>query len=112
MGVIGGTLGYQLLRTISKTGDSTALDGSAYVSKSKLDVLLGDGFGREINDRVVVDFGCGSGSESVEMARLGAKRVIGIDIQERFLAEARERAREAGVMDRCTFATFADARLV
>lgn len=108
MGVIGGTLGYELLRRIGKSGDSTGLNGRAYADRSKLDILLGSGVGREIRDRVVIDFGCGPGAESVEMARRGAKRVIGIDIQERFLAQARELASEAGVLDRCTFATFAE----
>lgn len=105
MGVIGGTLGYELLRAIGKNGGSSPLNAAVYAGKSKLDILFGNQLWREIDGKVVVDFGCGVGAEAVELAERGAKRVLGIDIQERFLAEARERARDAGVLDRCTFAT-------
>ena len=103
MGVIGGTLGYGLLRALSKEAP-TALDGSAYSQKSKLETLLGREFWREIRGKVVIDFGCGTGHEAIEMARRGAGEVIGIDIQEHFLAEARQHAAAAGVSDRCIFA--------
>ncbi|MCA1593303.1 MAG: methyltransferase domain-containing protein [Acidobacteria bacterium] len=108
MGLIGGTLGYSLLRKIGKVGETGDVDGSVYVDKSKLETLLGNDFWRDIEDKVVIDFGCGSGSESVEMAQRGARKVVGIDIQERFLSAARERARQSGVGDRCTFATKTD----
>lgn len=110
MGIIGGSLGYRLLKMIGKGGETGYMDGSAYANKSKLEALLGPDFWREIKDKVVVDFGCGSGSDSVEMAQRGARKVIGIDIQERFLAAARERAKRFGVSDRCAFATKADGR--
>jgi SAM-dependent methyltransferase len=103
VGVIGGTLGYGLLRTISK-GPSTALDGSAYKSKSKVEALLGRSVWREIAGKTVIDFGCGTGHEAIEMAGRGARRVIGVDIQEHFLDEARQHAAAAGLADRCTFA--------
>lgn len=102
MGVIGGTLGYGLLRALSREAP-TALDGSAYAQKSKLETLLGQGLWREINGKVVIDFGCGTGHEAVEMASRGAGQVIGIDIQEHFLAEARRHAAAAGVTGCCTF---------
>jgi ubiquinone/menaquinone biosynthesis C-methylase UbiE len=110
MGVIGGTLGYELLRTLRKGGDATALDGRAYEGRSKLQMLLGQDFWQRIDGKVVLDFGCGTGAESVEMAQRGAQRVIGLDIQERFLVAARERAKEAGVSERCTFVTATDER--
>ncbi|HST22979.1 MAG TPA: class I SAM-dependent methyltransferase [Blastocatellia bacterium] len=110
MGLIGGTLGYSLLRKISKDGKTGYMDGSVYVNKSKLETLLGNDFWHDIRDKVVIDFGCGTGADSVEMAERGARSVIGIDIQERFLAVAREQARQAGVSDRCTFATRTDER--
>lgn len=108
MGIIGGTLGYRLLKKISQDGETGYMDGSVYVDKSKLEILLGPDFWPEIQDKVVVDFGCGSGAESVEMAQRGARKVIGVDIQERLLNEARERAERAKVSDRCTFATRTD----
>ena len=98
MALIGGTLGYRLLRAIRPTGD-TELDGSAYTNTSKLDVLLGDPFWEEVRDRTVIDFGCGTGSESIEMAQKGAARVIGLDIRDTVLEQARSNARRQGAGD-------------
>jgi SAM-dependent methyltransferase len=108
MGLIGGTLGYKLLKKICKDGNPIYLDGSAYANKSKLETLLGKNFWHDIENKVVIDFGCGTGAESVEMAQRGARKVIGLDVQERLLSLARERARQAGVNERCTFATNAN----
>ena len=84
MGFIGGKLGYRLLKAVSDDGETGYMDGSAYHNKSKLATLLGDGhLGRNPNDKVVVDFGCGTGAESVEMAEHGAKKVIGVEIQQK-----------------------------
>lgn len=106
MGIIGGRLGYELLRRIAPGGvGTTRMDGSAYAGKSKLEVLLGTDFWGRIQGRTVLDFGCGTGTDAVEMAQRGARHVIGLDVQERFLAVARERAERAGVSDRCEFVT-------
>jgi SAM-dependent methyltransferase len=80
------------------------MDGAAYTGKSKLRVLL-PGIEAEIRDKVVLDFGCGPGAEAKEMALLGAKRVIGLDISEKWLSLAREQAANAGVAARCDFVT-------
>jgi SAM-dependent methyltransferase len=109
MGLVGGELGYRLLKLISAAGEG-ACAGSSYAGRSKLDVLLGDRFWEDIQGRTVIDFGCGSGAESIEMARRGAAHVIGIDIRESLLAEARENASRAGVEARCTFVREARAR--
>ena len=94
----------QILKRISP-GGATGCDGSAYIGKSKLAVLMGDHFFAEIAGKVVVDFGCGDGADTVEMALKGAKRVIGIDIREDVLQAAEQRAFQAGVQDICTFTT-------
>ena len=105
MGVIGGTLGYKLLKSLSADGETGYCDGSAYTGRSKLEVLLGSGIWRNLEGKVVIDFGCGSGVEAVEIAERGARRVIGLDKQQRLLNQARQRALKAGVADRCLFAT-------
>lgn len=103
-GVIGGWIGYRLVRWFAGSPPRTeACAGQAYVGQSKLAVLLGPSVWDELRGRTVLDFGCGYGTESVEMARRGAARVIGLDIQEDKLAAARERAAAAGVADRCEF---------
>ncbi|MGE0705964.1 MAG: class I SAM-dependent methyltransferase [Vicinamibacterales bacterium] len=68
-------------------------------------MLLGDGIFAELAGKVVLDFGCGTGETCVELANRGAKHVVGLDIQEHLLEEARLNAARAGVADRCTFAT-------
>jgi SAM-dependent methyltransferase len=96
-------LEYRLLRIITPQLPST-MGGAAYAGKSKLRVLL-PGIEAEIKDKVVLDFGCGPGAEANEMALLGAKRVIGLDISEKWLHLAREQALNAGVAARCEFVT-------
>jgi SAM-dependent methyltransferase len=105
MGIIGSAPGYHLLRLLGRQGESGGMDGSAYKDKSKLEVLLGPDFWREIEGRSVIDFGCGAGAEAIEMALHGALQVVGEDIQERLLEEARQAAAQAGVADRCSFGT-------
>jgi SAM-dependent methyltransferase len=86
----------RVLKAISKQG-SGHLDGSAYAGKSKLRALLGDRLVDSLRDRTLIDFGRGTGHEAIEIARCGAKRVIGIDIRESVLAEARRNAAAAGI---------------
>jgi SAM-dependent methyltransferase len=104
MGIIGGHLGFKLLKSISQDGITTWMDGSAYREKSKLDVLLGPGFIPAIKGRTVIDFGCGTGAEAVEMAQRGAKKVIGIDIHKGNVTAAQGLAGREDVGDICTFA--------
>ena len=104
MGIIGGELGVRLLRRIAPRGvGASQMDGSAYAGRSKLRSLLGDALVERLVARHVVDFGCGVGSEAVELAQIGARTVTGVDIQEHLLAEARTLAARAGVADRVTF---------
>lgn len=56
-----------------------------------------------VQGRSVLDIGCGPGHYSVELARRGASRVVGIDFAENMIAIAREQAAAAAVADRCTF---------
>jgi ubiquinone/menaquinone biosynthesis C-methylase UbiE len=44
-----------------------------------------------------LEYGCGTGSHSVFLARNGASRVVGIDLSDVAIAKARESARAAGV---------------
>lgn len=68
---------------------------------------MGEAFFRSIQGKTVVDFGCGEGTEAIEMARKGAAKVMGIDIREDVLSIARQKAGAAGVQDRCSFGTSA-----
>jgi SAM-dependent methyltransferase len=80
------------------------MDGGAYAGRSKLRMLL-PGIEAEIKDKVVLDFGCGAGAEVKEMALLGAKRVIGLDVSAKWLQLAQKEAEQAGVAEKCEFVT-------
>ncbi|HVF94053.1 MAG TPA: TIGR04290 family methyltransferase [Sphingomonas sp.] len=50
----------------------------------------------DLTGKTVLDIGCNAGFYSVEMARRGAARVVGIDSDERYLAQARLASRSLG----------------
>ena len=104
MPLIGGKLGYRLLKFWAPGGDRVTLrDSIAYDGRNKLEVMLGARILRDVAGKVVVDFGCGPGEEAIELARRGAERVIGVDIQERFLEMGRKRAQAEGLQEQVSF---------
>jgi SAM-dependent methyltransferase len=105
MGFVGGTVGYRLLRLVSPDGETGYCDGSVYKNRSKIEVLFGRDIWSKLAGKVVLDFGCGTGEQAIEIARRGALRVIGLDLRESVLAEARQSASRASVADKCVFTT-------
>jgi SAM-dependent methyltransferase len=95
-------LQYRILKRISPQ-EPPYLSGAIYGGKSKIKTLLGEHVLAELHGKVVVDFGCGDGYESIELAQNGAAQVIGIDNREAALRRARENAKRAGVQDICVF---------
>ncbi|MDV0446327.1 Release factor glutamine methyltransferase [Methanosarcinaceae archaeon Ag5] len=57
----------------------------------------------DIEDQTVYDFGCGTGILSVGAALLGARKVVGFDIDESAVAVAEKNAEAMGVSDRVSF---------
>jgi tRNA (mo5U34)-methyltransferase len=51
----------------------------------------------DLSGRTVLDIGCNAGFYSMEMKRRGAERVLGIDTDERYLAQARFAAEMEGI---------------
>lgn len=102
MALIGGSLGYRLLRRLAPRRGPLPTAGS---SSRSLEQYFGSGIWSQVRDRVVIDFGCGEGHHAIEMARHGARRAIGLDIREGVLAPARRAAAAAGVGDRTAFVT-------
>jgi SAM-dependent methyltransferase len=56
-----------------------------------------------VEGRSFLDVGCGNGLYSLELARRGADRVVGIDIAEGMLELCKKSASDQGLADRCTF---------
>ena len=101
-GFIGGRLAAWILRWANPSKASHCT-GTAYLTRSKIDALLGEEVWSHIKGRTVVDFGCGTGGDAIEMAQRGAARVIGVDDRQKVLDEAVDKAKRAGVADRCLF---------
>jgi SAM-dependent methyltransferase len=93
---------YWILRAIS-SGEENCRATEAGNGKSKLEPLLGHEFLSRVPGKTIIDFGCGTGAEAVEIAQRGAKRVIGIDIRENVLQAARNKALAAGLEGICQF---------
>ena len=53
----------------------------------------------DVSGRTVLDIGCNAGFYSIEMKRRGARRVLGIDNDERYLAQARLASQSLGYED-------------
>jgi SAM-dependent methyltransferase len=87
---------YRILHNTFHSADTMMGDG-VYAGKSKLRMLLGDRIIGDLRNKTVVDFGCGIGREALEIARSGAARVIGVDIDETALAEARKLQASTGL---------------
>ena len=106
MGIVGGRLGYVILRIIAKrTGLSIETGNKFELEDTKLNSIYGKNFYQEIEGKTIIDFGCGTGKQAVIMALNKAKKVIGIDVQERFLRRAKKLAEKYQVDERCIFTT-------
>jgi ubiquinone/menaquinone biosynthesis C-methylase UbiE len=57
----------------------------------------------DVTGKKVLDVGCGSGVYSVDFARRGARRVVGVDFSDNMLRLARQEAEQHQVADRCEF---------
>lgn len=56
-----------------------------------------------IQDRTFLDVGCGNGLYSLELARKGARHVLGIDISEVMIGLCKEASEREHFSDRCQF---------
>ena len=97
-------LQFRILKKIAP-GDPQTMSGSSYEGKSKVGVYLGPALADLVRDKTVIDFGCGEGADTLDLARLGAKKAIGVDIRLPFLERAKQRAAAEGLDDRCEFGT-------
>ncbi|HLA11557.1 MAG TPA: class I SAM-dependent methyltransferase [Pyrinomonadaceae bacterium] len=110
MGILGGEVGYRLLRNLVKVCPGNEIT-TAYDGLSKMEVFFGPQIWRELANKTVLDFGCEAGVEAIDMAQHGVPRVIGLDIREEPLASARLAAKKAGVEGSCVFTNETDEKV-
>jgi 2-polyprenyl-3-methyl-5-hydroxy-6-metoxy-1,4-benzoquinol methylase len=56
-----------------------------------------------IQDRTFLDVGCGNGLYSLELARKGARKVLGLDISEVMIGLCKDASEKENLSDRCEF---------
>lgn len=96
------SLQYKIIKSVAPA-EPAHVAGEDSWDERKLRTLLGDSFFSKIIGKTVVDFGCGEGRQSVQMAKAGAGRVYGLDIQAQYLEAARQEAQRQGCGDICEF---------
>jgi len=102
--LIGGEVGYRLLKWLHPANRVSKPMTEEYESaREKLKIMYGDSVFDRVQDRTIIDFGSGGGGATIELALSGAKKVIGLEIQDRFREVSKKRAMEAGVSDKCEF---------
>lgn len=60
-------------------------------------------FLERIQNKRILDFGCGAGRQTVAMAECGARQVVGLDTNPRVLLAAREQVAKSNASDRIEF---------
>lgn len=60
-------------------------------------------YSQPINDKSILDVGCGSGIYCVDFAKKGAKKVVGIDFSEKMIRIAKKLSKEEKVSNKCNF---------
>ena len=108
MRIIADKIGYAILRFLAPARHSQSRSKIQVKPSTSLQQFFGADFFSLIKNKVVIDFGCGMGNLSVEMAQKGATKVIGIDIQEQLLEHAKRSAQQFGVAERCVFTKSTD----
>lgn len=106
MGFIGSAPAYWFLKRFYPGGQGVPMpQGDPFKEKgiSKLATYFGPDIFSRLQDKTVIDFGCGVGDNALELAANGCRHVIGLDIQEQRLATGRAKAAEMGLSDRMQF---------
>ena len=57
----------------------------------------------DVRGKKILDLGCGSGIYTVDFARRGARRIVGVDFSNNMLQLAAQEAEQHQVSDRCAF---------
>lgn len=103
------SLGYWILRTFYSVTPGAAEEAPYASAQEKLVTHFGPEVWPKLAGKTVIDFGSGNGEEALELARQGARRVIGLDVRDSLIDRANQAAESAELSDRCVFARKPDA---
>jgi 2-polyprenyl-3-methyl-5-hydroxy-6-metoxy-1,4-benzoquinol methylase len=67
-------------------------------------------FSIDLHDKTVLDFGCGCGASPVILAKLGGKKIVGVDSSKDAIAIARLRARDYSLANKLDFLHLRETR--
>jgi len=67
-------------------------------------------FSIDLHDKTVLDFGCGCGASPVILAKLGGKKIVGVDSSKDAIAIARLRARDYSLANKLDFLYLRETR--
>lgn len=97
-------LSYRLLRSLSHSRNRR---GNAEIAVDLSELSYDHAYGRRVlstmeryvdhRNKTVLDIGCGTGNMSICLAKSGAKRVVGVDVDGGRIETARRKAEEEGV---------------
>ncbi len=115
MGILGGSIGLHVLRTIAPDyPESNRVEDDrveAELAETQIESFFDGGPKSALEGKTVIDFGCGDGLKAVAMAKAAPDaRIIGLDIQQKHLDRASRHALQAGLEDRCSFAMDTEER--
>ncbi len=110
MGIIGGDFGYKILKRYQLPKNYFTTGEGVKLGTDELKQCFGKDFIERIVGKTVIDFGCGPGKETVTMALNGAARVIGLEIQPKWIKAAKELAEAHHVQDKTEFTERTDIK--
>lgn len=102
------TLGERVLLRLSREPGSVDYEGvEPFEPATALELLLRvfPDFSSRVRGKKILDFGCGTGLQSVALVQAGAASVLGLDTNQNTLARASDYAAKASVSTRLMFAS-------
>lgn len=104
-----------LEKIVSKMGDHLKddidrVENRDYLEKPLKEFL--DLYSVSLENKLILDFGCGSGASSIVLTRLGISKVIGVDIDKDRIQIAQIRAREYSLGDKIQFCVIPNSKIL
>lgn len=77
--------------------------GEGFLSSGGTEAVKNIFAGIELNNKKILDIGCGIGGPDIFLVKNYSVEIVGVDIEKRLIARAKENLQKAGVMERLEF---------